>query len=129
MAGDTPERLFQLGRREKEPSDHLRSLLRIYRDQPLVAVLLRQIENNRDGFRENHVTVDEHGKLSGRIDLKECGTAMLAGEQVDGNGLEVDVQFLQRPTHADRASRSKLVELHCVLQLVTCTTRRPSLAT
>ena len=68
----------------------MRSLLRIYRHQPLVAVLLRQIENNRDGFRENHVPVDEHGKLSGRINFKECGAMVLAGEQVDGNGLEVD---------------------------------------
>src|SRR5215471_5639911 len=119
MAGNAPQRLLELGRREKEPSDHLSPLLRIYRDQPLVAVLLGQIENNRDGFRENHVTVDEHGKLSGWIDLKECGTVVLAGGQVDGNGLEVDAQFLQRPPHADRASRSKLVELHCILQLVT----------
>src|SRR5215472_15620668 len=119
MAGDAPERLLQLGRREKEPSDHLRALLRIYRDQPLVAVLLGQIENDRDGFRENHVTVDEHGKLSGRIDFEECGTAVLAGEHVDGNGLEVDAQFLQRPPYADRAGRSKLVEFHCVPQLLT----------
>src|SRR5262249_5862551 len=119
MAGDAPERLLELGRREKEPLDHLRALLRIDRNQPLVAVLLRQIENNRDGFRENHVTVDEHGKLSSRIDFEECGAAMLAGEQVDGNGLEVDAQFLQRPADADRAGRSKLIELHGVPQLVT----------
>ncbi len=93
MAGNPPERLLKLGRREKEPADHLSSLLRIYRDQPLVAVLLGQIENDRDGFRENHLTVDEHRKLSGRIDFKECGTGVLAGEQIDGNGLEVDVQI------------------------------------
>jgi hypothetical protein len=44
-------------------------LLQVQRDQPFVAVLLGQIENDRDGFRENHVAVDEDGQLSGRIDF------------------------------------------------------------
>src|SRR6266545_4757260 len=61
---------------------------------------------------EHHVTVDEDRKLSGRIDFEECGTAVLAGEHVDGNGLEVDGQFLKRPPYADRAGRSEFIELH-----------------
>jgi|RhiMetdeSRZDD1v2_1073273.scaffolds.fasta_scaffold245557_5 hypothetical protein len=80
-------------------------MLQVCRDQPLIAVFLGQIENNCDGFREHHVTVDEDRKLSGRINFEECGTAVLGGEHVDGNGLEVDGQFLKRPPYANPSER------------------------
>ena len=74
-----------------------------------------------------HVTVDEDGKLSGRIDFEERGTAVLAGEHVDGNGLEVDGQFLKRPPDPDRAGRSEFIELHDFPRSIWSDRRNPDL--
>ena len=109
VTSNAPQRLLELGRREKEPAVDLGSLLEVGRDQASFGELLGQIE--RDGHRlgEHHVAVDERGEFAGRIDLEEFGAAVLAGGQIHGDRLEVDAQLLERPANPDRSGRAEFV--------------------
>src|SRR5262249_36785061 len=75
-------------------------------------VLLREVEHNRDGFRENEVAIDEHRQLASGVHREKLATPMLSLARIDVDVLELDVQLAQRPENADRASRRESIELH-----------------
>jgi hypothetical protein len=79
--------------------------------QALMGIFFRQVEHDRYRLGEHQVAVDEHRDLPGGIDLQELGAAVLAGQRVDADGLEIPAQFLERPTHADRSGRAELKDL------------------
>lgn len=78
-------------------------------NQALVGILVGQIEHDGHRLGEHQVAVDEHGNLPRRIDLEELGAAVLAGQEVDADGLEIHAKFLERPPHSDRSGRAELV--------------------
>lgn len=75
-------------------------------------VLLREIEHDRDGFREDEVVVDEDRQLAGGVQREELGAAMLELGDVDVDELELDLELAQHPEDAQRAGRGIRVELH-----------------
>jgi hypothetical protein len=72
------------------------------------SIFIRQVQDNRHGLREHHVAIHQCGDLAGGIDLEECRLPVFPREQVDGGGVEVDSQFLQRPAHTDGSSGGEL---------------------
>jgi len=84
------QRLLQFGRREQEPPVEFSSLPQAGRHQAFIGVFLSQVEDNRNGLREDQVAIHEHGEFAGRIDLEEFGLPVFAGDHIDDNGLELD---------------------------------------
>src|SRR5262249_23732136 len=58
----------------------------------------------------------QHRKLSGRVEREKRVLPLLTRDQIDGNSVERNAKFLQRPAHPDRARRRELVEFHGVLE-------------
>ena len=108
MSAYAPQRLLELGRREQEPSVELRAVPNIGRDQLLLRIFLGEVQDDRDGFGQNRIAVDEDREPSGGVDLQKFPAAMFPCEQVDSDGLERNPQFLKGPPHADRARDREL---------------------
>jgi len=109
---DPPERLLELGCGEEEPAVDLGAGREVGGEEALLGVLLGQVEHDGHRLGEHQVVVDQHGELTGRIDLQELGATVLAGHEVHGDRLEFDAQLLKRPARADRAGGTELVEPH-----------------
>src|SRR5262245_12171210 len=101
----SPERLFQLGRGEEEPSVDLRPCSKPAGEQAFLRVLLRQVEDDRDRLRENEVAIDEDRQLSGRVHGEKLRPPMLALGGVYVDELVLHTQLAQRPEDADRTGR------------------------
>src|SRR5204862_6171955 len=114
VSRDSPERLFQLGRGEEEPSVDLGPGSKPAGEQAFLRVLLRQVEDDRDRLRENEVAIDEDRQLSGRVHGEKLGPPKLALGGVYVDELELDIQLAQRPEDADRTGRREPIELHGV---------------
>src|SRR5688572_28673909 len=114
VSRDSPERLFQLGRGEEEPSVDLRPCSKPAGEQAFLGVLLRQVEDDRDRLRENEVAIDEDRQLSSRVQREKLGPPEVALGGVYVDELELDIQLAQRPEDADRTGRREPIELHGV---------------
>src|SRR6516225_228201 len=107
MTRNAPQWLLELGRREQEPSIHLGPLAQIRRNKASVDVFLRQVENDCNGLREDHLPVDKHGNPSSGVYLEERRAPVFASDQIYGDGLEIDPELLKGPTHPNGARRTE----------------------
>src|SRR5207237_9046783 len=97
VSRDSPERLFQLGRGEEEPSVDLRPCSKPAGEQAFLRVLLRQVEDDRDRLRENEVAIDEERQLSGRVYGEKLGPPKLAIGGVYVYVLDIELQLENIP--------------------------------
>src|SRR6267143_965583 len=81
-------------------------------EEPLLRILLREVQHDRDRFAQHEVVIDEDGDLAGGIHGQELRPSMLALRDVHLDVLEIEVQLPQHPQGTDSARRSKTVELH-----------------
>src|SRR5262245_62060574 len=79
---------------------------------PLLWILLREVQHDRDRFAQHEIVIDEDGDLAGGIQRQELRPAVLALREVHLDVLEIEVQLPQHPQGTDGARRSKTVELH-----------------
>src|SRR4029453_291807 len=112
VARDAPERLLQLGRGEQEPLVDLCPGSEPGGQEAFLRVLLREVEDDRDRFREDEVAIDEDGQLASGVHREKLGAPMLALRGIYVNELELNIQLAQRPEDADRTGRREPIELH-----------------
>src|SRR6266571_3160951 len=112
VARDAPDRLLELRHREEQPAIHLRTGSQVGGEEPLLRILLREVQHDRDRFAQHEVVIDEDGDLASGIHGQELRPAVLALREVHLDVLEIEVQLPQHPQGTDGARRSKTVELH-----------------
>ncbi len=89
VPGYPPQRLLEFSHGEHDPAVGLGPRLEIGRQQPLVAILVGQIHDDRGRFGQHEIAVDQHRDFAGRSKAKEVGAPMFAGGEIDGHEFEI----------------------------------------
>ncbi len=106
VLGYPPQRLFKFGDRKHGPAIHLRPLRQVGGHESLGTILFCQIHDDRGGFCEYKVTVNQHRNFSGGIEAQEVGVTDFASKDVDRHKLEFRIKLLKGPKYAKRARRT-----------------------
>src|SRR3546814_270422 len=112
VPGYPPQRLFEFGDRKQGPAVRLRPLRQVGGHESPGTILLCQIQDDRGGFCEYKVAVNQHRELSGGIEAQEVWVTVFTCPEVDGHKLEFRIQLLKSPKCAKRARRTQSIQFH-----------------